>query len=256
MNSRPCVLCIGGHDPTGGAGLQADIETVTALGARACTLVTCLTAQDTHNVRAILSTPGDAFRTQRDTLLGDIQPHAVKIGVLGSTAVAGAVIEWLDGFDGPVVFDPVIAAGGGTRLASAAMTRLLREAMVPRATLITPNRAELRQLADCADEAVAITRLLATRRPAVLVTGADEAADDQVTNALYRRDFATTYWHWPLLPNRFHGSGCTLASACAARLAFGDDVEAAAATAQSFTWQSLAVAEPVGSGQQLPVRLR
>ena len=128
--------------------------------------------------------------------------------------------------------------------------------ILPSATLITPNRAELRLLTGTNDEELAVQQLLRRAAAGVLVTGADEATTDQVTNLLYRRGVAQTTWHWPRLPNTYHGSGCTLASACATRLAFGDDLEAAAAAAQSFTWESLARAEAVGAGQLLPRRFR
>lgn len=254
MTARPCILCIGGHDPTGGAGIQADIETVNALGARAVALVSCLTAQDTSNVVALLATPEDAFRRQRDVLLADIEPDAVKIGVLGSPQLVAAVAEWLAGFAGPVVVDPVVAAGGGTRLSTTELMGQICDRILPRAALVTPNRAELRQLAGTDDEETGAAQLLRRGTGGVLVTGADEATTDQVTNLLYRRGAAPTAWFWPRLPNTYHGSGCTLASACATRLAFGDDFEAAAATAQAFTWESLASAEAVGAGQLLPRR--
>ena len=256
MTTRPCILCIGGHDPTGGAGIQADIETVTALGARAVTLVTCLTAQDTRNVQGLFATAEDDFRRQRDILLADVAPDAVKIGVLGSPLIAVAIADWLDHFSGPVVLDPVLAAGGGTPLATADLTQRLRTDILPQTTLVTPNRAELRQLAGADDEATAAQQLLSQGADGVLVTGADEAATDQVSNTLYRHGVANTAWQWPRLPNTYHGSGCTLASACATHLALGDDLEAAAAAAQTFTWKSLADAESVGAGQWLPRRWR
>lgn len=256
MEKRPSVLCIGGHDPTGGAGLQADIETVTGLGARAYSLVTCLTAQDTHNVYDILPTPVDFFRRQRDTLLTDLVPQVVKIGVIPTAAIAEVIAECLGTLQVPTVVDPILIAGGGATLVGQEVPVVLRETVLPHTTLLTPNRAEVLQIADNTDETVAAESLLTIGIDAVLVTGADAAKGDQVTNTLYRRDAASTSMRWPRLAGSYHGSGCTLASACAARLAAGDDVETAVAAAQQFTWQALQSAEAVGSGQKLPFRSR
>lgn len=255
MIRTPTILCIGGHDPTGGAGIQADIETVNALGARPLTLVSCLTAQDTGNVYQLLPTPRDAFVRQCDALLGDIRPDAIKIGVLGSAEVAQATAGLLIGFDGPVVLDPVLAAGGGFGLAVDGLIETIRRQILPWATLLTPNRAELRRLANDDNETSALAALLADGPAAILVTGADEAEDEQVSNTLYQRNHTAQTWQWPRLPQVYHGSGCTLASACAARLALGDPLVEAVEAAQQFTWQALNAAEPVGRGQWLPRRI-
>jgi len=256
MNPRPVILAIGGHDPTGGAGIQADIETITALGGRAVTLVTALTAQDTSDVDAVWPTPPPAFRRQLQRLLDDIRPAAVKIGMLG----AGDIIEPLTGllgrFDGPVVFDPVLAAGGGRPLADATLVQAVSERLLPRTTLLTPNRAEARRLTGMGDPAQAARALLTAGVRAVLLTGADEATSGTVVNELYTADGTVTPFAWPLLPNRYHGSGCTLASACATRLALGDALPTAVRVAQDFTWQALQQGQAVGHGQWLPERLR
>ncbi len=254
MSSAPRILCIGGHDPTGGAGIQADIEAVTALGTRALTLVTALTVQDTCNIAAIRPTPADFFTQQAEVLLADIRPDAVKIGLVGSAELLPALIGLLQTFDGPVVLDPVLAAGGGFELgvdlAGAAGRQLLSLA-----TLLTPNRAEARRLSGCEDIAAAADTLLDTGTGALLITGADEAQGERVVNRLFTAVGIPAHrYEWPRLGYGYHGSGCTLASACAARLAFGDELPAAVAAAQAFTWQALARAEPVGHGQRLPER--
>jgi hydroxymethylpyrimidine/phosphomethylpyrimidine kinase len=257
MDPRPSVLCIGGHDPTGGAGLQADIETLTALGVRAYTLVTCLTEQDTNNVHGLWPTPERAFRRQRDRLLSDVQPQAIKVGLLGSEAVATAVAELLDRYEGPVVVDPVLRAGGGRSLGSDPLRDLMLEALLTHSTLATPNRAELVQLAGVDDLDDAARRLLQHGLEALLVTGADDvdpAHSDQVTHVLHRPYQAPLEWNWLRLPHVYHGSGCTLASACAAGLASGLELIEAVERAQQFTWGALDAAEHPGQGQHLPNR--
>ncbi len=257
MDQRPGVLCIGGHDPTGGAGLHADIETLQALGARTYGLVTCLTAQDTHNVVELTPTPAAVFRQQRDTLLADIRPDAIKIGLLGSVEIATAVGELLADFEGPIVLDPILRAGGGRSLSTEELIAQLREELLPRCHLLTPNQAELAQLTECADIETAAERLLQRGARGVLVTGADaaeHAQQDQVSNTLYRPGHSPQTWNWPHLPHVYHGSGCTLASACAARLAAGVSLVDAAEAAQRFTWDALRRAERPGHGQHLPTR--
>jgi hydroxymethylpyrimidine/phosphomethylpyrimidine kinase len=256
-HTRPIVLCIGGHDPTGGAGLQADIETVNAVGGRAVTLVSCLTAQDTGNVAALWQNPVEQLRVQADTLLADIRPDAVKIGLLGSPEAAAMVAERVGGMDLPVVLDPVLAAGGGRPLAAESLVAVLRSKLLPHCTLLTPNRAEATRLGghERCDDAVAA--LLKAGAGAVLVTGADSAAeraDDVVINRLYRDDAAPRHWTWPRLAATYHGSGCTLASACATLIALGTPIESAVEQAQAFTWKALRAAEAPGQGQPLPGR--
>jgi hydroxymethylpyrimidine/phosphomethylpyrimidine kinase len=259
MDRLPTVLCIGGHDPTGGAGLQADIETLAAHRVRAFTLVTCLTAQDTRNVQAIWSTPIDAFRHQARALLGDVRPDAIKIGLLGSREIAVAAAEIAAGLDAPMVLDPVLAAGGGAQLSDTPLIDALRAGLLPQARLVLPNRAELFRLAAADEETAAAREVLARGAAAVLVTGADAAAgsgDDQVSNTLYTANMPPREWNWPRLPGVYHGSGCTLASACAAALACGTPLEQAVDAAQRFTLRALEQAEAVGAAQRLPTRLK
>lgn len=254
MTNAPIVLCIGGHDPSGGAGIQADIETVDALAGRAVTLVTALTTQDTHNIHALHPTGLTTLAAQWDLLTADMPPRAIKIGLLGSTAAVDWLAARLARFEGPVVLDPVLAAGGGFELDRGDLAVAIRAQLLPHVTLLTPNRAEARRLAQVDDVDTAAARLLAAGARAVLVTGADEADGEQVRNTLFERGGSRRDYEWPRLPHRYHGSGCTLAAACAARLAAGDPLREAVAAAQRFTWASLAGAEQAGRGQWLPVR--
>lgn len=254
MKTVPSILCIGGQDPTGGAGIQADIETVAALGGHALTLVTALTAQDTHDIRSVHPVSADFFGIQMDSLLGDIRPAAIKIGLLGSAELLPLLRTLLQGFSGPVVLDPVLAAGGGFDLSGADLVRAIVEQLLPLATLVTPNRAEARRLAGCNDPEQAAQTLLQAGAGAVLMTGADEAEGDEVVNRLFVPRGQAQSFDWPRLPHRYHGSGCTLASACATRLAMGDDLLTAVSEAQAFTWQALSQATRPGDGQWLPRR--
>jgi len=255
MRTLPRILCIGGQDPTGGAGVQADIETVAALGGQALTLVTALTAQDTHNVNAVLPTPIDFFETQVSTLLADIRPDAIKIGLLGSATLLPTLRRVLEAYAGPVVLDPVLAAGGGFDLDQGGLGGLIQGQLIPLCTLVTPNRNEARRLTGIDDAARAADALLNAGAGAVLLTGADEAVGDEVENVLFLGQQAPQAFRWPRLPHRYHGSGCTLASACATRLALGDDIPGAVERAQAFAWQTLDRATRAGGGQWLPRRL-
>ena len=256
MSTIPAVLCIGGHDPTGGAGIQADIETVAALGGRALTLITALTAQDTGNIRAIWPTTHTAFSAQLDTLWDDIPPAAVKIGLIASLELVPVLVERLAGFAGPVVIDPVLAAGGGFDLAPEELLAAIHEKLLPLASLVTPNRAEARRLAGLEDPDMAAAALLDAGAGAVLLTGADEATGPSVTNRLFSPGVAPQSFDWPRLAGVYHGSGCTLASACAIRLALGQPLHEAIAAAQAFAHQTLTRADRPGRGQSLPYRSR
>lgn len=254
MKQAPRILCIGGQDPTGGAGIQADIETVTALGCQALTLVTALTAQDTRNITALLPTPVEFFADQWHTLTRDIGADAIKIGLIGSTGLVAVIRELLQEFDGPVVLDPVLAAGGGFDLDRTDLAGAIRTQLLPLTTLVTPNSAEARRLGGSDDTELSARNILQRGADAVLVTAADEAEGDQVGNRLFNANDQVQAFTWPRLPHQYHGSGCTLASACAARLARGDELATAVAEAQAFTWRALQRAQPVGGGQWLPWR--
>lgn len=254
MQERPTVLFIGGHDPSGGAGIQADIETAQALGCRAASLVTCLTTQDSRNVRALHPQPAEDLLSQLDCLLADIRPQAIKIGLLGSAQVILSLAERLATPGVPLVLDPVLAASGGQRLADERLVTAIRRHLLPLTTLLTPNRAEARRLAMTAEPDTAARELRCLGAGAVLLTGADEARGDQVINRLFHETGEQDF-NWPRLPHSYHGSGCTLAAACACGLARCGDLVSVTEQAQAWTWQALAHAEHPGHGQWLPRHL-
>jgi len=244
---------IGGHDPSGGAGLQADIETAATHRCRAYSLVTCLTTQDSRNVQAVYPQPAAQLAAQFDLLLADVRPDLVKVGLLGDAELAGMLAERLAALGVPLVLDPVLAAGGGTPLAGERLLEVIREHWLPITHLLTPNRSEARRLSGCEESEAAADALLDAGCRQVLLTSADESQGEQVRNTLFSRNGQRPF-DWPLLPHSYHGSGCTLASACACQIALGSDIENAVTKAQQFTWNALARAEHPGKGQYLPTR--
>ncbi|BBL73071.1 bifunctional hydroxymethylpyrimidine kinase/phosphomethylpyrimidine kinase [Methylomagnum ishizawai] len=250
----PVVLNLSGHDPTGGAGIQADIETQCRLGCHPCTVITALTVQDTHNVLRVLPQAPEAFLEQAKLVLADLPVAAIKIGLLGSVDIAWAVAEVLElaGPGIPVVLDPILAAGGGQDLAGDGLIEAVRTRLLPHCTLTTPNTPEAQRLTGL-DEAGAQARaLLDLGCRNVLLTGGHEDGPELV-NRWYSAQGITGY-RWPRLPGTYHGSGCTLAAASAAGLALGLTMEAALREAQGFTWQALSRGFRPGGGQWLPWR--
>ncbi len=251
----PTVLVIAGNDPSGGAGIAADEQAVTAAGAHPAPVLTALTVQDTVNATEVVPVDPDLVVRQMEAVLADIPVAAVKIGLLATAEIAEAVAGTLAGRPGlPVVLDPVLVAAGGAALAEDALVDVLLGRLCPLTTLLTPNALEIRRLApDAPDTATRAAKLTATGCEWVLAKGGDEPGDE-VVNVLYGRDGTARQFRWPREPHAYHGSGCTLASACAARLALGDDVPAAVSKAQALTHAWIAQAFRPGQGQHVPLR--
>ena len=256
----PIVLAFAASDPSGGAGLQADILTLASMGCHPLSVVTALTVQDTAGVENILAIDSDWVVDQARCLLEDMQIDAIKIGVLGSVENIAAIAEIVSDYPGvPLVLDPVLASGRGDELASDEMMDALTELLLPHTTLLTPNSMEARRLAEGDDDAEpslaqCAERLIVAGCDHVLITGTHEGTP-QVVNTLYAKSGVVRTDSWPRLPGKFHGSGCTLASAIAAMLANGLSLADAAREAQEYTWQSLAKAYRPGMGQFIPDRL-
>lgn len=251
----PVVLILAGNDPSGGAGLAADIQAVTALGAHPAPVVTALTVQDTVDARAVQLVEPAWVIDQAEAVLADLPVAAIKLGMLGSADIGRAVAALLDRHPTiPAVVDPVLYAAGGAALAEEQLVEVYLERLAPRAAVITPNALESRRLAPAAADADArASVLLARGARAVLVKGGDEATAS-VINALHLADGTTKRWEWPRLAGSFHGSGCTLASAIAARLAHGDGLVAAVTAAQQATQGWLEASWKLGRGQRVPAR--
>jgi len=262
-SSPPVVLTFAASDPSGGAGLQADLLTLASTGCHPLSVVTALTVQDTLGVAGILAIDSEWVADQARQLLEDIPVDAFKIGVLGSVENIAVIAEIVSDYpDIPLILDPVLASGRGDELATGDMTRALRELLLPQTTILTPNSTEARRLADVDDEgdddvpdlAACAARLVAQGCEFVLVTGTHEPTP-KVVNTLYGKSGVVRADTWPRLPGSYHGSGCTLASAIAAMLANGLELEEAVREAQEYTWQTLQKAYRPGMGQWLPDRL-
>jgi hydroxymethylpyrimidine/phosphomethylpyrimidine kinase len=253
----PIALVFAATDPTGGAGLQADVLTLASHGCHPASVVTALTVQDTHGVRHVQAVEARWVDQQARALLEDLPVAAFKLGVLGSAenvAVIAAILA--EHPDVPVVLDPVLASARGDVLASEATIAALRELLLARTTVLTPNSREARQLAGAPETfelAECAQRLISRGSAYVLITGTHEPGAE-VVNTLYGAGGAVQVARWERLAGSYHGSGCTLASAIAAQLASGLQVPEAVRAAQAYTWRSLASGFRPGSGQALPDR--
>ncbi len=256
-SSPPLVLAFAASDPSGGAGLQADLLTIASLGCHPLSVLTAVTAQDTRGVNGLLALEPDWITRQARVVLEDMPVAAFKLGVLGSARNAAAVAAILEQHPRvPVVLDPVLASGRGDPLADRETVQVMRSALLPRTTVLTPNSLEARQLALAAPDAGlpgCARSLAALGCKYVLVTGTHESGA-QVTNTLYDKDSRLREDAWPRLAGEYHGSGCTLASALAALLARGLVVEQAVREAQEYTWQTLSAGFSPGHGQSIPDR--
>jgi len=257
----PGVLIFSGSDPSGGAGMQADIPAVAALGAHPFTVPTVLTVQDNQNVFGVHPLPPELVRQQAQVLIDRFDIAAVKLGVLGSRANAEVVAELIAVLRArrpglPVVFDPVLANNGGDALSLEEPVAALVP-LFPLASVITPNRGEAERL--CGGETAAerqAARLLARGCEHVLLKGGHGPAQDDVVNRLYGADGSRGSWRWPRLDGEFHGSGCTLAAAIAALLARGQPMAEAVAHAQRYCQRALAAAYALAPGQRFPNRIQ
>jgi len=256
----PLVLTFAASDPSGGAGLQADLLTLASMGCHPLSVITAITVQDSLGVEGVLAIDADWVADQARCLLEDMPVDAFKIGVLGSVENIAAIAEIVSDYpDVPLILDPVLASGRGDELANDEMTHALRELLLPQTTILTPNSLEVRRLAESEDDEdrpldACAARLIEAGCEYVLVTGTHENTP-QVINTLYGKSGVVRTDSWPRLPGTFHGSGCTLASAIAAMLANGLDVPEAVREAQEYTWQTLKKAYRPGMGQFLPDRL-
>ena len=254
--SRPVVLCLSGHDPSGGAGLQADIEALIAQGCHAAPTVTALTVQDTVDVQDFRVLDRDWVLAQARAVIKDMPVKAVKLGMLGSVEMVETVLILMAELPGvPLVCDPVLRAGGGGALGKDEVGYAMRERLFKVSAIATPNLPEARILAELPngtpDECAAKLKPFIKN---LLITGGhgDEA---DVVNRLYLADGRVQTFSCARLPGSYHGSGCTLASTLAGRLAHGQDLVGAVEWALDYTWRTLRDAEAPGHGQYIPRRL-
>lgn len=252
--NRPVVLTFSGHDPVGGAGVQADIETLVSHQCHAASVITALTEQDTHNVKKLIPQRADDFIAQARTVLNDLDVKAFKIGLIGSYDIALAIDSVLSEHSAiPVILDPVLASGGGTNLSSQTLLQAIIDLLLPRTTVLTPNSTEARNLTGLNDLNACGLKLLALGCQSVLITGTHESTPS-VSNQLFYEGCCFETYTWDRLPASYHGSGCTLAASIAALIAHGVSIEQAVLEAQHYTWQALQAAYQPSNGQYNPNR--
>ena len=245
--SPPMVLTFAASDPTGGAGLQADLLTLAARGCHPLSVVTALTVQDTRGVESLHAVEATRVAEQARCLLADFQIAAFKLGVLGSAENTGAIAQILAAHPKvPAVVDPVLASGRGDALVSEQGIAAMKEGIFPLTAVATPNSLEAKRLGG-------VDALLKLGCRYVLVTGTHEAGAE-VVNRLYDARGLVREDKWKRLPGSYHGSGCTLASALAAALAKGLAMPEAVHDAQDYTWHALAAGFRPGAGQSIPQR--
>ena len=253
MTATPRVLSIAGSDSGGGAGLQADIKTLNTLGCFAMTAVTAVTVQNTTGVYGVHQIPTDVVTAQITRVLDDIGADAIKFGMLGSAEIVMAVAQALEPWRGiPQVLDTVMIAKGGASLVNDAGVEAMRSRLVPQATLVTPNAPEAARLTGLRvetpeDLVTAGKALLAMGAGAALMKGG-HLAGDVVTDVLLTRTDTFTFEAPRANTRSTHGTGCTLASACAAGLAQGLPLYDAVARAHAFVQDAIRTAPGLGHG--------
>jgi hydroxymethylpyrimidine/phosphomethylpyrimidine kinase len=251
---RGRVLVIAGSDCGGGAGIQADIKTITALDAFAATAITALTAQNTLGVHGVMPVPPDFIRRQIDVVMSDIGADVIKIGMLGDAATIEAVCDALAAYAAgvPVALDPVMVAKGGHALLAHRAVDVLRRRLLPMAAVITPNLPEAEALlgqtiATEADMRTAAAGLLALGAPAVLLKGG-HLASETVTDLLALPAGIEAFAAARIPTRHTHGTGCTTASAVAAGLAQGMTLRDAVVRARAYVRAAIEGAPGLGQG--------
>ena len=263
LQPPPIVLSFAANDPSGGAGLQADLLTIASLGCHPLSVMTAITVQDTAGVEDVMPLDPEWVADQARAVLEDMPVQVFKIGLLGSVEIIATIAEVISDYPQiPLVMDPVLTSGRGDELANEEMIDAMRELLLPQVTILTPNSLEARHLAqqdsdNCEsklDLSLCAQRLLNMGCEYVLITGTHENTA-QVTNTLYAIDGVVRTDHWERLENTYHGSGCTLASAIAASLANGLSISESVLEAQDYTWHTLQAGFRPGMGQYIPNRL-
>lgn len=252
--SPPIVLVIAGNDPTGGAGLCADIQALAYQGCHTAPVVTCITVQNTSNVLDSIPLSGAQILAQAETVLQDLPITICKIGLLGSLDIIEAVQQILQNHPRlQVILDPILVAGGGKLLAHETLREAMIQRLFPLTYLLTPNSQEALALTATVSLEEAALQLMRYGCQYVCITGTHENTP-QVIHTLYGHGQSLESWSWPRLPDHYHGSGCTLASSIAGFLAQGQELITALKKAQHYTWTSLQQGFRPGTGQALPKR--
>jgi hydroxymethylpyrimidine/phosphomethylpyrimidine kinase len=264
LQPPPNVLSFAANDPSGGAGIQADLLAIASMGCHPLPVITAITVQDTTGVEEVFPLEAEWIENQARAILEDMPVHAFKLGLLGSVEIIAAIAEIVSDYpEIPLIMDPVLTSGRGDELASEDMIDAMCGLLLPQVTLLTPNSLEARRLAAFDDENHGLDtfpleecahRLLDMGCEYVLITGTHENTTD-VANALFSVDGRVRSDEWKRLPGSYHGSGCTLASAIAASMANGLTVNESVYAGQKYTWQALNASFRPGMGQYIPNRL-
>ena len=256
MAVRPTVLCFSGLDPSGGAGLQADIEAIGQSGAHAAIACTALTIQNSQQVFGFEASSKELLLAQANAVVGDLPIKCVKSGMLGTTDNIAALAEFLRAHDDyQYVLDPVLVANSGGSLGDQATLVKAFVELIPLATVITPNTVELRALTGLDNVEDATQKLFDMGAQAILVKGGHEATPDHIHNQLFIKGELVAESTCPRLEGEYHGSGCSLASYIAGRLALGDELKIAVQHAEVWLFDVLKQAEmPAPNGQKIPKR--
>ncbi|WP_295628391.1 hydroxymethylpyrimidine/phosphomethylpyrimidine kinase [uncultured Nitrosomonas sp.] len=263
LQPPPIVLSFSANDPSGGAGLQADMLTIASLGCHPLSVMTAITVQDTAGVDEVMPLDSEWVVDQARAVLEDMPVHAFKIGLLGSVEIIAAIAEVISDYPHiPLVMDPILTSGRGDELANEEMIDAMRDLLLPQVTILTPNSLEARHLAQLDSDGnesrldlnVCAHRLLDMGCGYVLITGTHENTA-KVTNTLFDVDGIVRSDQWERLEHTYHGSGCTLASAIAASLANGLSISESVLEAQDYTWHTLQAGFRPGMGQYIPNRL-
>ncbi len=244
------VLTVAGSDSSGGAGLQADLKTLTAFGIHGATAVTAVTAQGASGVRAWSPVEADLVREQIRAALDDLRPAAIKIGMLATAAIVRGVVEELRGVEVPVVCDPVLISSSGHRLLAEDAVEILRDELLPLVTLLTPNTDEAAALIGnpvrtVAEAEAAGAALRARGADAVLIKGGHLDERPGLDVLIDSTGARTIEGEWIDSPHT-HGTGCVMSAALAALLAGGATLEEAAIGAKRYVTEAIRRGEPLG----------
>ena len=250
-HSADTVLLFSGLDPSGAAGVSADIETINQFGITPLPIITTLTVQNTQNVTFLEATNNSLIQAQFKSIKEDIDFKVVKIGLLGSSSQIKAIAKLLiNRTDLSIVLDPIIVSSSDNELSTDSMIEAMKNDLIPLCSLLTPNLSELSSLAPGLNEQSAVASL---KCPWVLVTTSD-SSEVEIEHRLYHHSNLVSKFTYKKLPGNYHGSGCTLSSAISALIATDVSVEDACRRALDYTYQTLLNAKKLGKMQYHPNR--
>ena len=260
IKSPPKVMTFSATDPTGGAGLQADILTISSLGCYPVSIVTGFTVQDTIGVNKLIPIDSELVNEQARLILEDMEVEIFKLGLLGSKENIATIAEIISDYpDIPLIIDPILASGRGDAFSDIDTRTMMMELLFSESLLITPNSLEARQLVSDEEEPLNLAidacadRFKKMGCENILITGTHDNTEN-VINTLYNSSNQIIPYHWDRLPGSYHGSGCTLTAAISAYYALGLSIDEAVEEAQHFTWQTLKNSFKPGMGQLIPNR--